>query len=83
MARGSCGLGKPRWGGGPGGGSQVGSGRGLELGGGLDAWKRGWVGAGVRTLGPPGAEPGQREVTAGILPPRVTQPPPRPETEGA
>lgn len=82
-ARGSSALGKLRLGGGPGGGSPVGSGRGLELGGGLDARERGGAGTGVRTLGPPGAEPGRREVTAGILRPRVTQLPRRPETEGA
>lgn len=82
-ARSSSALGKLRLGGGPGGGSLVGSGRGLELGGGLDARERGGAGTGVRTLGPPGAEPGRREVTAGILRPRVTQLPRRPETEGA
>lgn len=58
----AVGRGSGRWG-------LVGSGRGLELGGGLDARERGWPGTGVRTLGPPGAEPGRREVTAGILQP--------------
>lgn len=52
----------------------VGSGRGLELGGGLDARARGWAGRGAGP-GTPGAEPGRREVTAGALQPRVTQPP--------
>lgn len=89
----STGPGRPRraaawlWGSetgrGSGGGSPVGSGRGLGLRGGLDARERGGAGTGVRTLGPPGAEPGRREVTAGILRPRVTQLPRRPETAGA
>lgn len=49
---------KARWGGGPGGGSPVGSGRGLELGGGLGARERGWASAGVRAGDHPELSPG-------------------------
>lgn len=67
-ARGISALEKRRRGGGPGCGSPVGSGRGLELGDGLDARERaGWGRAGARTLRPPGASPRLSEVTAGIL----------------
>lgn len=74
-SRGSSKPAKPRRGWGRGGGSRVGSGRGLEL---ATDWTRGsgrgGAGAGAQTLRPPGGGPGRRQVTAGNLGQRVTQP---------